>query len=294
MKSLMLAVSIGLVGAVPARACDICGCGVSNYNPYLFPHLSKRYVSFTYMHRVYTTRPEDAPESRERYNTWLLSGQYSIGKRFQVLALVPWQVNSLNSSVAHKSVSGLGDITLLGQIRVWDHLTKRVRHTIMAGAGVKLATGRYTPATSGKADDQNFQLGTGSTDLLFNASYRLSLRKWIFGVTGSYKYNNANSDGFRFGDVANVGVLAVYRKEFEEYSIAPYVQLSHEQQLKDADRHLLQGHSGGTVFYAGGGIDLNTRKFTVGVNYRFAADQSLAAGQIHVGLGISAHASFSF
>jgi hypothetical protein len=295
MKQFLMAVlCIGLLGAAPALACDICGCGVSNYNPYLFPHLSKNYIGLSYVHRVFHTRPLDEPGSTERYATILLSGQYRLGKRIQLTALLPWQENTLLNEAGSRRLSGLGDVTLLGQFRVWDHLTKSLRQTVLVGGGVKLATGKFMPAATNKTDEQNFQLGTGSTDYLLNGSYRLSFRRWVFGASGSYKYNTSNADGFRYGDVINVGMIAVYRKDWEHLSLSPYVQLNHESQYRDADQHILQKYSGGTVFYAGGGIDLNTQKVTFGLNYQFAADQSLGAGQITAAPKFSAHASFSF
>ena len=285
---------IGSLLSVPARACDICGCGVSNYNPFLFPHLSKSYIGLSYLHRTYHTRGDEGAFGTEHYNSFMLTGQYKLGKKLQFLALLPWQTNILTNDAGTRRAQGLGDITLNGQYRLWDQQTKKLRQTVLIGGGVKLATGRYVPAATDKADDQNFQLGTGSTDFLLNGSYRLSYRKWVFGASTSYKYNTANSDGFRFGDIWNAGVMAVYRQDWDKVSLLPYVQLTHEAQLQDADNHVLQSHSGGTVFYAGGGVDLNTKRFTIGLNYQFAADQSLAGGQIDVGPRLAAHASFAF
>ncbi|RYZ24554.1 MAG: hypothetical protein EOO16_00175 [Chitinophagaceae bacterium] len=296
MKRVLSAVLLAsLLQALPASACDICGCGVSYYNPYLFPHLSKNYIGLSSIHRGYSTLSHDGGQSRERYHTLLLTAQYSIGSKFRVLALLPWQNNTLGNDAATRRLSGLGDVSLIGQYRLWEKNTdKGVRHVALVGAGVKLATGRYVPAATSKAEDQNFQLGTGSNDLLFNGSYRLSLRRLTFMATGSYKYNYANSDGYRFGDVLNAGLQVTLRQEWKNWSVAPYVQASPEWLLQDADRHILQPVSGGSALYAGGGVDLNNRKIAFGVNYQFAAAQNLAGGQIEARPRITLRTSFTF
>jgi hypothetical protein len=48
------------------------------------------------------------------------------------------------------------------------------------------------------------------------------------------------------------GATAIYRKDWDGFSVAPYVQVLHEQQLKDADHHVLQQRSAGRVLYTGG------------------------------------------
>ncbi|RYD95203.1 MAG: hypothetical protein EOP50_08350 [Sphingobacteriales bacterium] len=116
----------------------------------------------------------------------------------------------------------------------------------------------------------------------------------MLGAGGSYKYNTANSEGFRFGDTWTINLLVVRRFEWDKLSLAPYVQVSHESLLRDADRHVLQAHSGGTACYAGGGFDLNTKRFTFGIDAQFAAGQSLASGQITAGPRLSARSSISF
>ncbi|RYY95275.1 MAG: hypothetical protein EOO11_16175 [Chitinophagaceae bacterium] len=296
MKRILTAALLGsLLQATPAKACDVCGCGVSYYNPYLFPHLSKNYTSLSYFHRVYRTQNGEGGRSREDYNSLLLTLQYSVRKRFQVLALVPWQFNTLRNDAGSRSLSGLGDLSLLGQYRVWERVSdKGVRQVVLAGAGVKLATGRYVPAATSKTEDQNFQLGTGSTDLLFNGSYRISLRNWTFSAAGSYKYNTENEDGYRYGDVVNTSVQATFRKEYRKWSLSPYVQLSQEWQLQDADRHVLQAASGGPVSYVAGGVEVNTRRFAFGANYQAAAAQNLAGGLIRVEPRVALRTSITF
>ncbi|TCJ12128.1 hypothetical protein EPD60_16380 [Flaviaesturariibacter flavus] len=296
MKRILTTVLAGiLLAATPAAACDICGCGVSYYNPYLFPHLSKSYIGLSSIHRTYTTLSHEGDASRERYHTLLLTAQYSLSRKIQLVGMLPWQFNTLQSSTGERHLSGAGDVTLLGQYRPWEHNSdKGIRQAVLVGAGVKLATGRYVPAATNKADDQNFQLGSGSNDLLLNGSYRVSLRKLTFSVSASYKYNNANSDDYRFGDIANVGIQAAWRQEWRRWSLSPYVQVSGDWMLKDADQHVLQTVSGGSVCYAGGGFDVNNRRLAFGASYQFAAAQDLAGGQIRVQPRLSLRTSVTF
>ncbi|GAB4092911.1 transporter family protein [Flaviaesturariibacter terrae] len=283
-----------LLGNVPAGACDICGCGVSYYNPNLFPHLARNYFGISYLHRVYRTYTDEGA-GRESYNSLLLTAQYSVSSRFKLMAQLPWQANSLQGASTVRYLGGLGDASLLGQYRVWDRASdKGLRQTLLLGAGVKLPSGRYTGADAGKAGEQNFQLGTGSTDLLLNGAYRVSLPRWTFSANGSYKYNTSNRDGFRYGDMVSSGLQAAYRKEWRRWSLAPYVQLSGEWQLPDARQHVIQEESGGRVLYTGAGVDINTRRLAFGINYQAAPLQRLAGGQVEVGGGLSLRSTFLF
>jgi hypothetical protein len=274
-------------------ACDICGYGVANYNPFLFPHLSRSYISLSYQHRLYYVHNEDdGTMSREYYNAFTLSAQYAVTKKLQLIALLPYQVNKLNSTTANQSLNGLGDATVVANYKVWDKQFGLVRHTVMGGVGVKLPTGEYKAVKNGSLDDQNFQLGTGSTDYLANASYRIGYRKWIVNAAASYKYNNTNKGGYRYGDMLTTGASIIYRKDWDGFSVAPYVQVSNDHQLQDADNHIIQDHSGGHVLYTGGGVDMNTRRVAFGLNYQCAANQNLAEGHIRVKPKLSAHLSF--
>ena len=290
MKKLLIAFLIGLT-SMPAYACDICGLGTSNYNPFLFPHLSKNYLSLNYLHRQYHIHADEGLV-KEKITSIAISTQYSVTEKLQLVAIVPYQLNNQQNWYGSSNIKGLGDITLMGNYRLFMHQGRSNTQTVVVGGGVELPTGNYTAIESKAIEDQNFQLGTGSIDYLLNASYCLSYRKWVFSAIGSYKYNTQNKDNYRYGDVLTAGATAVYRKELKNFSVAPYVQLMNETQMEDANNHILQNHSGGSALFTGGGIDINTRKIAFGANYQFAAALNLSKGEIVAKPRLSAHISF--
>ena len=291
MKKLLIAFFISLT-CLSASACDICGLGTSNYNPVLFTQLSKNYLSINYLHRLYHIQGTDGL-NKEYFNTILVSGQYSITNKLQLVAMVPYQVNKQKNAKAINDLKGLGDVTLIGNYRLWNHEGISKTHSLVVGAGVKLPTGKYEAVKSAAIEEQNFQLGTGSIDYLVNGTYRLNVHQWSFSAVGSYKYNTANKQDYRYGDVLTAGATALYRKEFKNFSLAPFVQVMNEKQMMDANNHLLREHSGGNALYTGGGFDLTTSRFGAGVNYQFAAKQNLFQGEIDARPRLSAYLSIT-
>jgi hypothetical protein len=291
-KNFMVALCVFLLLSKTSAACDICGGGVSNMNPYLFPHLSKPYFGISYFRHLYHTRTEEGTMNQEAYNALLFTAQYGVGKHIQLSAALPYQFNQLYTARGTRNISGLGDVSLFGSYKLWEHMTTTIRQTVTLGAGIKLPAGKYTPVGKSDTEEQNFQLGTGSVDYLLNATYRIALPKWVFAATTAYKYNNQNSDGYRFGDVWTSGLTAVYRKEGENLSLLPYVTLSEEHFMRDADQHILQNHSGGDVLLGGLGLDINTRKVAFGVNYQAPVSHNIAQGDIAAGSRFSARFSF--
>lgn len=288
MKKIFIALLAGI--NISAQACDICGLGTSNYNPFLFPHLSKNYINLSYLRQIYHIHTEEGI-TKEYFNTLLAGAQFSVTDKLQLRAMIPYEINTQKTLFSNEHAKGVGDVTLLANYRLWTHQGRSSTQAFVIGAGIKLPSGKYVAEKAASIEDQNFQLGTGSTDYLVNGAYRLSFRKWVFSAIGSYKYNTQNKDNYRYGDVLTTGVTAVYRKELRNFSIAPYIQVINEKQYDNADDHVLQSHTGGNALYTGAGIDLNTKKFAIGINYQAAASQNLYEGEIDAKPRLSAHVS---
>jgi hypothetical protein len=289
MKKMIITLLVLAASAVQATACDICG-GVNHLNPYLFPHLSRSYIGLSYVQQQYRLQ-EAGSVLEQSAQTMVLTGQYRLSNKFQITALLPYQFASITSGADRFRQNGLGDATLLLNYVLWQKKIKSANHAFAIGAGLKLPTGHYNTEKGEGVTAPSFQLGSGGMDYLVNASYRLKLGQFAFNALGAYKYNTANEQGYRFGDVTTIGATTIYVVRFCQVSLAPYLQAMQETHFADADDHLLQAHTKGSVLYGGGGLDLSFRQYTLGFNYQTAMRQNLMQGDLQARPRLSARFS---
>jgi len=105
--------------------------------------------------------------------------------------------------------NGFGDITVMGKYAVI-HTTK---HLLIAGAGVKFASGEYKLRNSeGDINEPTIMPGTGSTDAVISALYNFSLipnRLSLF-AGASHRFTTENPLDYEFGDTTRIDGGASY------------------------------------------------------------------------------------
>jgi hypothetical protein len=161
-----------LMAAYTSDACDICGCGVGNFNPYMFPHLAQKFISVGYNYRYYRSNAHDdlgnEMLNKEYYQSFSVAGQFTIARRIELMGYLPFQSNMQKSPEGNKSLNKMGDAIFLVNYRLFDQLSShnQLRQTVVAGLGIKLPTGsyHYVEGSENEVDNPNFQAGTGSTD----------------------------------------------------------------------------------------------------------------------------------
>ena len=297
--TILSVLSILLYSAV--NACDICGCGVGNFNPHMFPHLSRNFISVGYNYRYYNTHAHDeAGEdimNKEHYNSFFLAGQVAIGKKFQVMGILPFQSNSQSGPEGDKSLNKIGDAIVLVNYRLYDKKkNEQSRQTIIVGAGFKLPIGNhdFDDANEKEVGNANFQAGTGSMDWLLNGSYNVRIKNWAITAGATYKINTENKADYRFGNRL-LGVLQLkYIQNAGKLSLIPNLGLNYENMQRDKSEGVVVDHTGGNNLQLTGGLDLNSQKWAVGVVYNKPVSQNLGDGYIRAMPGVSAHLSYSF
>ncbi|UIR56041.1 transporter [Sphingobacterium sp. SRCM116780] len=307
---IMILFSILLMG-FSSQACDICGCGVGSYYMGILPEFNKRFIGLRYQYNSLQSHlgpqgERTALTEDEKFHIAELWGAFQIGTRFRVMAFLPYNFNSREAVGMDEktSKSGLGDIAVMGYYKVFEstHQTSNNRlfaHSLWAGAGVKLPTGKYDVTErdiSNTDQPNNFQLGTGSTDFTANLAYDARLMDLGMNVNASYKINTTNSDDYLYGNKFTGNMLFYYKFLLnEKLRIAPNAGVRYENAAKDlASGQFDVAQSGGYMTSAILGAEVNVGKVSFGANWQAPINQNLGNHRVEAGNRVMTHVSFSF
>ncbi len=300
-------IAVFLLSPLSLLACDICGCGVGSYYIGILPEYNKRFIGLRYQHKQLQTHlgpqgnvtPLTTDETYQSAELW---GGWNVGKKFRVLAFVPYNFNERTSQASSGSKSGLGDIALMGYYNLFTKSTsfdsKLLVHSLWLGAGVKAPTGKYEPSERLAVTEtpNNFQLGTASTDFTVNAAYDVRLNDLGVNLNVNYKINTANKYEYRYGNKLTTNALLYYKfRLFHKLTLAPNAGVLYETASKDIENNKYEVTvSGGYSASLVTGFELAMSKFSLGANYQTIVSQELASKRAKAGNRLMVHFSVPF
>ena len=292
------------------KACPICGCGVGGFYIGLLPTYKSQFIGIRYQYAHYETRLTDAPDqfSHDHYYQAELYGGVTLGKRWQLLGFVPYHFNHQDTDDGIINRNGLGDISALVNYKLWQSskLTKSSKtftQEFWLGAGIKLPTGKYAVNFADSVHEElddllgdvNSQMGTGSTDFIFNAMYNIHAGKFGVNTTANYKVNTTNSSHFKYGDRVSVNSFAYYEaKAGKKMYMAPNIGVLYEHATANKFISDKVQETGGYVMLASAGLDVNIQNITVGTNVQLPFAQDYAHGQTDAKLRGLVHVTYTF
>lgn len=313
MKKLFIA-AILLMAVSGSYACSICGCGGGNLYMGLFPNFKKSFIGLRWNYAEYHTHLLNDPAqfSHNFYNTTEIWAGFNIGKRFQVLAFLPYHYNAqFDDDMGHTTKNGMGDITVLANYKLFDtrylkNQTNKTSQQLWIGGGIKLPTGTFNvdvhDSTTTLADI-NAQIGTGSVDLLLNARHTVQFNNFGINTSVNYKIGLANDQHYKYGNKLSLNSIASYRISNRNLTITPNAGLSFENiesnQLNGQKIYLSDGLNSGT-FATGGhvlsalaGVEVTVKQVTIGANIQAPISQDFAAGQTKLNVRGMLHVTFA-
>jgi hypothetical protein len=307
MKKLIIASLLVLFTIISTKACDICGCGVGSYYLGILPEYNKRFIGLRYQHKTLQTHLGPMGErtpltTDETYQSAELWGGWNIGKRFRVLAFVPYNFNERKSQSSSGSKDGLGDIAIMGYYKFLDHTGnlggKLLIQSLYIGGGVKLPTGKYEPSErlAVQESPNNFQLGTESTDFTLNAAYDVRWNDLGINANVNYKMNTENKYEYRYGNKFTSNVLIYHKfRVAKVLSVAPNLGVLYETAAQDVESKKYDvAVSGGYSISAVAGLEFSMKGLSFGANYQNVRSQDLAGGRAKAGNRFMVHMSVPF
>jgi hypothetical protein len=303
MKKIILILTIALFSINSTRACEICGCGQGNYYFGLMPQFKHHFIGLRYQYKRFNTVMADDPTqfSRDYYKTMELWGGWNFGKKWQVLAVLPYNFVHQVSDDGITNNQGIGDIALMVNYKVVDK-TKTISkgrsfaQQLWIGAGVKVPTGKFNVDATDPAlvSLANTQTGTASTDFMLNAMYNISINKVGINTNASFKMNTANSDKYMFGNRFFASSIASYTIRKNQVSLLPNLGVVCEHtSINKLDKQKVD-QTGGNLLSASAGVEVGFKRFTAGTNVQLPMSQSFASGQTEAKFKGMVHITYAF
>jgi hypothetical protein len=306
MKKYLLTVVLAMAFPMFTTACDICGCGVGNSYIGILPDFYKHIFGLRYRYNsMWTHVGVDGDvtylTTRETYNTYEAWGGWNIGKKFRLMASVPYSFIERRNHGFTNSKNGLGDISLTGFYELVNNRrmvfsNKLLVQSLWIGGGIKLATGKYNPSDKTSINDNAnlFQLGTGSVDYSIGAMYDIRLQDVGINLSTNYKITTANNYDYKYGNKFVTNAQAYYKFRIKnKLMIAPNAGVQYESAQNDLDNGFKVTVSGGNLLLGTAGIELAFGKLAIGGNIQTPIYQNLANGIVKANNRMMLHVAFA-
>jgi hypothetical protein len=272
------------------KACDACGCGGGGVFLGMMPQYKKHFAGIRYHQKSFDSHLGSSTgllRTRENFRMLEVFGGTRLGKKGQLMAIAPYQWNTQTGRNGEVSINGLGDITTMAMMQVFESISlskkeKLVSHAIHLGGGVKLPTGKWEFEDEGLLGQHaNFMPGTGSFDFSAVGMYQFKLEDWGAAASTIYKMTTANPNGYKFGNNLQFACQAFRNITINKsIRITPNIGILSEITSQDALNKQPVEISGGWIVNALTGLEGSYKSVAAGVVVQPPLAQNLSNGEV--------------
>lgn len=257
------------------QACDVCGCGVSASFFGTLPSGNAHFLGLRYGYSTFDASVDyhsnliEDEYSHDRFHRTELIGRFAVSDMLMLAANIPYLINRAEGYPDNHSIQGIGDASVLLYFK--PDLNKKLKlsqHILFIGAGVELPFGEHKSGNDGQTLNRNFQLGSGSYDLLLSGNYTFRKSNLGFNMESSYKVNNSAKDGYRFGNQGTVSLNVLYYKEMNKLSLIGFLGSYFESSDVHDLSEVIQVNTGGSALFGTAGIQIFTGRVTFNGQYQ--------------------------
>lgn len=253
--------------------CDMCSLYLG-----LHPNQVNNGITIRYRNSIYNTSSAHIhngvshgnQKQTRTFQTIELWGQFSLGRKIQVLLMLPYSMNSVEEKhLVLDAYNHLGDIQTLARYQVFRSneesiLTQRV----VLGLGLKAPTGKYKEFSNEGFLDPHIQTGTGTWDMLYNIGYLAKYKNLSINEELLYRLNTTNSLNFKFANRFSSNTSFYYTYSKNELAVLPSIGYLLEYANMDLENYIYIQNSNGTAHYFSTGLDVYYKKYSLNLNYQ--------------------------
>ena len=266
--------------------CDACGCSASGGSMGFSSMLDNNFVGLRYLKQSYSSKDgifDNSPWIDENFNTIQAWTRIPVSSKIQISGLIPYHFNERKWTDKIETISGLGDITLIGLYSIYETQKDSTvfTHKLNAGIGVKIPTGKFDAANNLGVINQSFQLGTGSWDYQFVTEYVIKKKKLGLNSMINYVIKTENDKKYQYGNQLNYASTLFYLFESKnEIKIAPQLGIAGELYQSNSQYRLELPNTSGDIMFGKLGFEAGKDRFSLGVNAMLPIVQNLSNGNM--------------
>ena len=259
MKILVPAV-LAAVCVQPVLACDLCSIyaateAQAGSGKGFFGGVALQYTDFNTFKSDGRSAPNPDNEFIHSLSSQVFIG-YNFSERLGVQFNLPVIWREYGQVAAHGSELGLGDVSLIGNARLYQHLSENFTFNWTALGGIKFPAGDSVwlgrPDFAAGIGGHDLALGSGSFDGIIGTGFFARWKKTFF--TGSMQYAIRTEGDFQHqyaNDWLWFGGPGAYLVLGHKYTLALQAAVSGESKGKDTFAGVADGDSAETIVYAG-------------------------------------------
>jgi hypothetical protein len=279
--------------------CDMCTMYLGMHPNQTKNSIGLRYRMSSYSlasahnHNHGTESQTSTSKELRTFQTTELWAQFMPSSRWQVIAIVPYSMNSVEqNNLVIDSYNNLGDVQIINRYQVYrsgeeDEFQKQLSF----GLGIKAPTGVYAEKSRAGAVDPHIQNGTGSWDVLFNTSFIIKNEKYGFNQELNMKLNTRNDNDYKFANRYSSASSAFLFFKHKRVSIQPSLTAMLEYAEYDQSNDLSVYFSNGTTIYGQGAFDIYYKRIILNINTAIPVYENLndagAKNVYRVGVGLN-------
>jgi len=280
------------------KACDICGNNPNSMYIGLLPNYSSHFIGVKHRYVRFETEHNDKQEyGKDVLNELNLWGRYSLSKKLQLYAFLPYLVNDRADNHTSYVIHGLGDISVLGSYTLIDNsdsFNNKVYHFLQAGLGLKLPTGQSNVIANGNTVIPMLQLGTGSTDFLANIFYTMRVKKIGWNLDGNYKFNTMGNNNYRMGNSLSINTRGFYWHQLPKIAWVPNIGLGWEHTASNTENGSEKELTGGHTILSSIGLQVFKGKMSFGTTFQLPIYQKINSGYTQGSFRIASQINYFF